>query len=151
MVDTDRRLIDPKNHYPSDCLRRVEQYALDVLQLLPGARVSRTRDVIQLEVGADEGIVVLVTAEALELRLPTVEWTCGAYGPAPASRLWKRVTWSKIERGQADLAQLLAAAQAARTAEFRTCKYCSRQVPPEHMHSRTVCQSCASTHEGIVY
>ena len=55
MFDTDRRLIDPENHYPSDCLRQVEQYALDVLQLLPGARVSRTRDVIQLEVGAEEG------------------------------------------------------------------------------------------------
>ena len=59
-----------------------------VLVVLPGAMLERTRDAIQFDWGGEQGIVLLVGPEALELRLPTVEWTKGAYGPARSSRLW---------------------------------------------------------------
>jgi hypothetical protein len=74
----ERSRIDPDGRYPADGLRTVERRALCVLAMLPDARVERTRDAIQIDHGAEEGIVLLVTAEALELRLPTVEWTWGA-------------------------------------------------------------------------
>ena len=74
-----RSHIDPEGKYPSDGMRKVEQNAGRVLDLLPSAVVERTRDCIQIDYGGEEGIVVLITAEAIELRLPTVEWTMGSY------------------------------------------------------------------------
>jgi hypothetical protein len=74
----------------------VEVNADRVLAQLPKSTIERTRDCIQIDCGGKEGIVILVTPEAIELRLPTIEWTRGAYGPAASSRLWKRVEISKI-------------------------------------------------------
>jgi hypothetical protein len=88
--------IDPEEKYPSSGPRNVEKNAERVLALLPKSNVERTRDCIQLNCDGEEGIVVLVTPEVIELRLPTVEWTMGSYGPAASSRLWKRVQISEI-------------------------------------------------------
>lgn len=146
--DFERRLIDPEGRYAAEGLRSVEYRALEVLLTLPGAAVSRTRDVIQLEWDGEEGIVALVTGEALELRLPKIEWTMGSYGPAMASCLWRRVAWDELPDGQ--LADLFKQAQAARDAEFATCVYCGERFPPERMAGYS-CHGCASKHRGIVY
>lgn len=146
--DFERRLIDPENQYPAEGLRSVECRALEVLQALPGVALSRTRDVIQLEWGGEEGIVALVTDEALELRLPKIEWTRGSYGPAMTSRLWQRVTWDALTDGQ--LADLLKQAQAARDAEFAICAYCGERFTPDRM-TGDACHGCASKHRGVVY
>jgi hypothetical protein len=100
--------IDPRIEFPSEGLRQVERLALRVLKYLPLAEVTRTRDVIQLDDGGEEGIIVLVTAEKVELRLPTVEWTQGAYGPAYASCFWKRVNRfiESITKGDARTSQI---------------------------------------------
>jgi hypothetical protein len=127
----------------------VDCRALQVLELLPGAEVSGTRDVVQINWGGEEGIVVLITPEALELRLPTVEWTGGAYGPVASSRLWRRVKWESVQEGQ--LLVLLDKCRRARTREYRRCKYCGEKFPPEHRSSGNVCHGCASKYEGIVF
>jgi hypothetical protein len=146
----DRLRIDPGNQYPADGLRLVESLAIRVLDCLPNAEVSRTRDAIQIETGEEEGVVVLVTAEAVEMRLPRVEWTCGAYGPAPSSRLWKRVKAEKIHDGEIDLLDLLCKAQSARRREFRKCRYCKKLIPAEHRHGN-VCHGCAERYMGCVH
>jgi hypothetical protein len=87
----DRQRIDPKREYSSDGMRNVEIVALRVLEQSPFADVTRTRDVIQLDIADEEGITVLVTREAIELRLPTIEWTNDHHGPARTSWLWKRL------------------------------------------------------------
>ena len=91
-----RQRIDPERRYLGDGFRTVEHLALLVLKYLPEAEVTRTRDVIQLDHGGERGIVVLITPEAIEVRLPTIEWTKGAYGPAKTSRLWKRIAAGKL-------------------------------------------------------
>lgn len=144
-----RERIDPTNRYPAGGLLRVEALALMVLEYLPDAQLTRTRDAIQIEHGGEQGIVVLVTAEAVELRLPTVEWTCGAYGPAPSSRLWKRVRAEALFDGKLELGSLLTRARDARAREFRSCKYCRESVAIEHRHGN-VCHGCAERYEGIV-
>jgi hypothetical protein len=111
--------------------------------------VERTRDCIQLSYDNEEGIVILVTAEAIELRLPTVEWTMGSYGPVASSRLWKRVDWCEIT--DTELISLLNDALKQRKNEFRICRYCGRKFPLEHMHANDVCQGCAEKHLGVVY
>jgi hypothetical protein len=148
-MSDDRTRIDLDNHYPSGDLRLVERNAIRVLAHLPDARLERTRDAIQIDDGDDEkGVVILVTAETIELRLPTVEWTCGAYGPARASRLWKRVRAEALsDDGLGSMIQL---AVKARRAEFKRCKYCKQLVPPEH-RSGNAWHGCASRYDGVVY
>lgn len=147
-MNDERRQVDPQGAFPSEGLREVERNALRVLRCMPGAGLSRTRDVIQAELWGEEGIVVLVTAEAFEIRLPTIEWTMGAYGPADASRLWKRVRADALSDGQ--LLDLIEAGLEARRAEFVACRFCGRLFPVEH-RSGDACHDCASRHLGIVY
>lgn len=126
------------------------QRASIVGELLPNATRDQTRDVFQFtECGETEtGIVVLVTTESVELRLPTVEWTSGAYGPVETSRLWKRVKWTALKNGQ--LAKLIATARGARQREFRPCKFCRKRFPVEHRHG-SVCHGCAEKQQGVVH
>jgi hypothetical protein len=46
---------------------------------------------------------------------------------------------------------LIAAARAARLAEFRTCTLCERTWPPEHMADERTCVGCARLDNGIVH
>ena len=91
---------DPDNRYPTDGPRHVDKLAERVLRFLPDATIERTRDVIQVDWRGEEGIVVVVTPEALEFRLPTIEWTMGAYGPEESSRFWKRVESEALDDSQ---------------------------------------------------
>lgn len=130
---------------------RLDSLAERVLALLPDARVSKTPHVIAIETGGEEGIVVLVTADGLEVRLPTVEWP-GPHTPVPSSCFWKRI---HVEHETDDaIMALLAGGRAARLAEFALCDHCGQPTPPEHAHEingRWVCHGCAEEHEGIVH
>ena len=143
-----RRQIDPEGRYPTvDGLRVVESGALRVLQARPEGVVTRTRDAIQIDWGEEEGIVALVTAEALEVRIAEIEWT-GTHGSALSSRLWQRFTWEQLKNKRIET--LLRRAQDVRDAELRHCAYCGRRVPLECM-TLDACDECASKHLGIVH
>jgi len=131
-----------------DCTR-VEKHALVLAEVFPDAVVSRTRDVIQFDIDHDRGCTVILTAEAAEIRLPTIEWTKGAYGPRPTSRPWKRISLRGHGAGRRVL-NCINAAISARTSEFRECVICKCSVPPEH-RVRDYCHGCASSHLGIVF
>jgi hypothetical protein len=102
--------------------------------------------VIQITYAGQEGIVVLVTAEAIEIRLPTIEWTMGAYGPTPSSIFWKRMKTPSDEQ----LADVLDKGLWARSSQFRLCIFCCKAFPPEHMTGKA-CHGCATEHLGVVY
>ena len=144
----ERELIDPQNLHPACGLRTVERNALRVLDFFPHHRLTRTQDAIQIDDEEEMGVSTLVTAEAIEIRLPTVEWTGGAYGPAAASRLWKRVPIESLSDQQ--FVELLFEARAARRAEFIECRYCHRLVPREHRDG-DVCHGCQERYEGVVH
>jgi hypothetical protein len=99
-------------------------------------------------VGGERGIVVLVTPEAFEIRLPTVEWTGGTHSPVPSTRLWRRLRADRVD--DTTLEQVLSRAEAARTREFRPCRFCRREVPVEH-RTGAACHPCASRHTGTAY
>jgi hypothetical protein len=123
---------------------------------------SRTPDAIELRFDDDEepsangGAVVLLTPEAVELRLPTIDWTGGSHGPVPSSRLWRRLPIDRLDRvGNAtdtdSIARtLLAAARRARRREIRRCPACGERVGPEHM-TDGMCHGCAARDHGVVY
>ncbi|MBL1178846.1 hypothetical protein [Pantanalinema sp. GBBB05] len=140
---------NPQALFALDEVTIVEQKALMLLEHLPGAEVERTRDLIQINYNGTEGIVLFVTPEALELRLPTVEWTAGSYAPKPSSKLWKRLQWNQVWANE--LPDLLQATLTARRREFRNCRYCHKPFAIEHMFSKTACHSCASLHEGVMF
>jgi len=148
--------IDPEGRYPACGLRRVDRIAHQVRSILPDARVERTRDVYQFLVEAQDGLVVVVTPEAIEIRLPTVEWTWGYAGPVASSRLWKRTlmrNWDDVEMAQR-LANLIASGRKQRHREIQPCAICQRPTPPEHAHTidgRQVCHGCAERHMGVVH
>ena len=127
----------------------VERNAARVEALLSGAAVNVTPHVAEILVGGEDGVIALVTAETVELRLPTVEWTSGTHDPAEASRLWKRLDIADLPDEQ--LASEIAEARAARKSEFATCRYCGERVPAEHRIGDDVCHSCASRYEGVVF
>ena len=145
--DYDR--IDPYAWSGSD-VRRVERHATRVHAIEPRAVVTRTSEAIQFEVDRDDcRVTLLVTAEALEVRLPTVEWT-GAHSCTESTRLWKRVLWSRVGDDEVTLRALVDAAFEKRRREFVPCRFCRRPTPPEHRHGRA-CHGCAEGHLGIVH
>jgi hypothetical protein len=135
--------------YGSSPSAKVALNAARVNMLLPDAAVRSTPHVAELSVEGEDGIIVLVTAEAVELRLPTVEWTAGTHSPAEASRLWKRLEIDEVsdERLRSEITD----ARAERESEFATCRYCGQRVPAEHRISSDVCHGCASRYEGVVF
>jgi len=141
--------IDPGGTYsPDNDPTRAESLAQRILDCYPDAAVTRTRDVIQMDLNGEEGCVVLVTAEGLELRLPTIEWTHGSYGPRCSSRLWKRVKADDISDKR--LRSLIESAVKARQDEFQACCYCRKRFPPEHM-TDDACHGCSERYRGINY
>lgn len=143
--------IEPGQRYPVTELRRFEEYALQILEMLPGARAERTPDVIQINLGDfrdEKGIVVILTPEAIELRLPTLQWL-GPHTPVASSKLWKRINLDNSKNF--DIAQLIASAQEAQAQSFGVCKFCSQKLPSGWMSQQDICQSCAEKHLGIVY
>jgi hypothetical protein len=127
----------------------LEVQATRILELLPGAKFVRTQDVVQIAYGGEEGIVVIVTAEGLELRHPTIEWAQGSHGPVPSTRLWKQVMWDKLK--EEDLPGLLISAQTARKRQFHKCRYCGERFPPERRIRKDVCHGCGERYEGVVF
>ncbi|HKQ50438.1 MAG TPA: hypothetical protein VJZ71_20365 [Phycisphaerae bacterium] len=148
-MDDSRQRIDPDGKYGADVLRTFEAFALTVLDKFPGAVVERTRDLIQIgKPDDDRAVVVLITPEAIEIRLPTLEWP-HPHVPAPSSRLWKRLNWEGLTDKR--LTRLLEEAAAARAAEFATCRFCGESFPPESRDGADVCHGCAEEHLGVVH
>ena len=136
-------------HGNPESFREFERLAQQVLKTVAGARCSRTRDAVEVCYECDgETFVVLLTPDAVELRLPTVDWVT-PYTPVLSSKLWKRVALEKLQEG--DLPKLIAGAGQAYAKTLRTCRYCKQKFPPCHMISRKTCHGCASKHEGVVF
>lgn len=152
-MDTDNRLrkkLDPEGRYLGDGLRQMDEHAERLLAPLPAASVDRTRDAIQITVDDDleDGVVLILTPEALELRLPSMDWV-QPHWAVPTSRLWKRLKWERISED--GLRELVEQAREKRRAEHRECRFCHGRFPPEQRHDRDVCHGCAERHLLIVH
>lgn len=127
-----------------------ERHALQVLTSFPARVITSSAGIVVLSIDGDKGCVALITAEAAEIRLPTTEWTCGAYGPRESTRFWKRVSLQGPRSSYKKLDEVIGAAIEARKAEFRPCCFCKGEFPPEHM-ADDACHGCASAERGIVF
>jgi hypothetical protein len=130
--------LDPFGLDSSDSagVRLVERHAARVDGCEPTATLTRTRDVLQFDVQRGACCVtLLVTAEALELRLPTVE-SPRPYLPMASTRLWKRVLCTRLGDDRPALQTLIDASLETRQLDFVRCRFCCRPTPPEHRHAR---------------
>ncbi|MEW6750476.1 MAG: hypothetical protein AB1505_05795 [Candidatus Latescibacterota bacterium] len=133
--------------------RQVDRVAAAVALLLPEATMKRRRDVYQFTLGDPAGVVVVVTPDEVDLRLPSLDWPSPIAG-VPTSRRWKRVSLrSGVPAGEA-LQTLIESARRQRAGQVRPCRICRQPTPPEHadtIDGRYVCPGCEETHLGIVH
>jgi hypothetical protein len=88
-MNSDEKPLDPDKKYDHEWLRAVDSVALVVHKIFPDASIQRTRDVYRFTIDDPEGVIVLVTPDEVDIRLPTIEWTRGYAGPVPSSRRWR--------------------------------------------------------------
>ncbi len=119
-----------------------------VVALLPEGEI-RWNDQGELEVvsGGNQGIVVRLVADGVEVRLPTVVWH-GAHTPIATTRYWRRISWADATDDR--LIALFDKGKKARRSEFRPCRFCRERVPLEHRHG-DVCHGCAERHLGVIH
>ena len=167
MKDLDYTIIDPEGRYRTGATRDFERLALTVSRWRSPFVVDRVRDAIEVRfptgIEDEADLVVLLTPEAIELRLPTIDWTQGAYGPAASSELWKRVVWSEeaggdlralslVENGAAEakIHEYLEALASAFKGQVQTCVHCEETFLPARM-TDSACHGCAEKIEGVVF
>ena len=126
----------------------MEYRAQHVVDHFPECEITRTTEVVQIRFDTMEGIVVLVSPEAFEIRLPTIEWTHGSHGPAAITRLWRRIEVAELDDSALRDA-IEEAAEACRN-EFSPCRFCGERVALEHRHG-DACHGCVERHLGMVH
>ena len=130
-------------------LRGFEQVAATILSLSPAAEISRTRDAIQIDWGEyEDGVVILLTPDAIEFRLPSVDWVHPGI-PERTSQLWKRAEIDELD--DKDLVAWIMKARQARKRQFKKCQFCGEMVPPEHRFDGQTCHGCASDKYEVDY
>ena len=134
------------NRHTEEGGRRVDFHLSQVLEIVEVFEIERTRDVIQVNCDGEDGIVLLLTPEALEIRFGLTEWS--GQRPRRSSLLSKRVEWRELEGPR--LWELILGAIEARRADFYKCAYCGDDFRLEYM-TEGACHGCAQTHRGIVY
>ena len=154
MNDPARSIVDPGGRYTPGTCRFFERVALVVTRWRSPFTLGRTRDAIEIrfptghEDGAD--LVVIVTPEAMELRVPTIEWTEGSHGPAVSSVLWRRLEWGDGVIDEVALHGQLVALESAYMAGLRQCFHCGEKFIAARMSGKA-CHGCAEIFEGVVF
>ena len=128
-------------------MREFERLAERLLQMLSDANATRTRDCVQIDYLGERGVVILLTPQDVEVRLPTIDWTQGSHGPVASSVLKRR---HRIGGDESEIIASIMDAIDERQAQFQVCPHCKEEFPPEHMAAGS-CHGCASTHLGIVF
>jgi uncharacterized protein (TIGR02996 family) len=104
------------------------------------------------------GYPVLVALRASEGELAVCEagvrWE-GPHTPVAHHRPCAQWRWAELPEGGAERFRVVGAAVQEvvriRQGAFRSCRYCTKQNPPEWMHAGDVCSGCAERYLGIVH
>lgn len=104
-------------------------------------------------IGGDPGeVIVRITDKTISVAVYAVEWR-GPHSPVVVPKWLAKLAWQRIPAS--DLMQILRTiidgASGMRRMKYRKCEYCGEIKPPEWMHGKTTCQSCAERKLGVVY
>jgi hypothetical protein len=104
-------------------------------------------------IGGDPGeVVVRVTASKVSVSVFRVHWD-GPHTPRIGPRQLATLSCSRLPavRTMMALHTLIIAASEVRRASYRKCERFGETKPPEWMHDRRTCQSCAERELGVVH
>ena len=101
--------------------------------------------------GEPEEVVVRVTQSLVEISEYRMGWD-GPHTPVVMPETLAALHWQHLSAIDLSmiLRELIEVARTSRGEQFIKCKYCGRELGPEHMHG-DVCHGCAEKHEGIVH
>ncbi len=133
----------------------VKERTLDIVRVVMGQPLREEASpggTTQLISGDPGEVVVTVSKE----RVSVFEYAIGWQGPGtPVERHAPLGDIRLAGLSGTDLKRLLSAlvkvTRRRRRQRFRKCKLCNERNPPEWMHSRAICQGCASQKLGVVY
>lgn len=133
----------------------VKERTLDIVRVVMGKplREEASPDGTTQLIAGDPGeVVVTVSKERVSVFEYAIEWQ----GPGtPVERHAPLGDIRLAGLSGTDLKRLLSAlvkvTRRRRRQRFRKCKLCNERNPPEWMHSRAICQGCASQKLGVVY
>lgn len=113
--------------------------------MLPSPVVERRANCL---VGGDPPeVVVEMESESIRVLQFAVRWV----GHTPEPNDQEIARFDPRRSTPQDVARAVMKARAGRIATYGWCSGCRQINPPERMHSRTYCQSCAEKQLGIVY
>ena len=155
-VTPKRQFVDPGFLFPAMALRTCEENALRLLNLYTEAILTgRSRDCLQIalpsgaedEVEHEAHLVILVTDEAFDIRLPTIHWM-GPHEPVDSSvRFRCRPAKTIAIALKADIEQ----ARECRRRQFLKCRYCGLYFPPERRDQPHCCHGCSEKYLGVCH
>ena len=105
-------------------------------------------------VGGDPGeVLIRVTRSRITVSVYGIDWEGRPYGPEVRSQPLAGLNWRLMPAARLAtiLHDTIEAAQQLRLAKFRKCEHCGETRPPEWMHGKDCCQSCAERHLGVVH
>lgn len=147
--------LDEWTNFENSGLLKVEENALLIINLLNIETFERTRDLIQInyQIEEDKEITIFVTAEEVEFRLETTEWTMGSYAPVNTSKLWKRLKIKRLsdERIKEKVLESVQAAMNKMEEDMVICPYCHKKFAVEHTIDGDVCHNCAVVHLNVIF
>ena len=154
----DRTLIDPEGKYPfKGGFRRFELWGMKVLCALQDAKIERTHDLIQITQGSERGVIVLLTDDTIEVRLPHFRSAHTKKGMMEfylSSRLFRRIEGTEIlrldvRRDEQTLPTAIQEAIDTRLQEYSKCSCCGDNCANEKMEG-TLCEFCIWDQPGIL-
>ncbi len=104
-------------------------------------------------VGGDPGeVIIRVARSQISVSVFGIVWE-GSHTPVVSPKPLLSLNWRLMPAARLTplLHDMIEAAQQIRLATFHKCEHCGETKPPEWMHGKNCCQSCAEQHLGIVH
>ena len=104
-------------------------------------------------IGGDPGdVVIRVARSQITVSVFGIVWE-GPHTPLVRPQPLAGLNWRLMPAARLTtfLHDLIEAAQQIRLANFRKCAHCGETKPPEWMHRKDCCQSCAERNLGVVH
>jgi hypothetical protein len=104
-------------------------------------------------VGGEPGeVIVRISDNKVSVAVFSIQWD-GPHTPVVHPKLVGTINWQRLPASTTlmTLHQFITAAVEIRRAKYQKCERCGETKPPEWMHGKGICQSCAERYLGVVH
>jgi NADH pyrophosphatase NudC (nudix superfamily) len=113
---------------------------------------SQLDGTIVLTGGKPGEVIVRINEDEISIAVFAIRWD-GPHTRVVNPRELAKFNWRLLPASQTIEAVqgFISSAVQLRRAEYRQCEQCGETTPPEWMHDKRVCHSCAEHHLGVIY